>query len=93
MAYFPEIIVVLFTYLLLVVSGVVHAAGTGGMSDEQMRNMMENMEKMQKCFENIDQSAMENLEKEGQRVGAEIESLCKAGKRDEAQVSTSTQGL
>lgn len=72
--------------VLLMLSGVaVRAAGPGGMSEEQMQSMMQNAQKMQDCFENIDRSAIDRLKQEGNRAEAEIRALCKAGKRDQAQ--------
>ncbi len=71
---------------------VTYAGETGGMSDEQMQKMMQNARKMQECFEKIDRSAFEKLEKEGEEVGAEIDALCKAGKRNEAQARAVAYG-
>jgi len=72
-------------FILLLPVGVVCAADTGGMSQEQMQKMMNNAQKMQECFKDIDQSALARLEEDGRKVGEEIESLCQAGKRDQAQ--------
>jgi hypothetical protein len=54
------------------------------MNEEQMQRMMQQAEAAQKCFANIDQSAMQDLQDSGQQMEAEIKALCAAGKRDEA---------
>src|SRR5690606_34399501 len=40
---------------------------------------------MQDCLAKVDQSVMDRLRVEGEAVGVEIKSLCKAGQRDAAQ--------
>lgn len=88
----PKITAVLLSYLLLVIPVAAYAAGTDGMSEEQMQEMMQNARKMQECFEDIDRSAFDKLEQEGKRAQAEIEALCEAGKRDEAQAKAMAYG-
>ena len=55
------------------------------MSQEQMQQMMQNAGKMQKCFANIDRSAMQAMAEKGKKIEAEVKALCKAGKRDKAR--------
>ena len=55
------------------------------MSDEQMQQMMENSGKMQDCMAHMDQKAMDAYAAKGEKMHAEIQKLCAAGKRDEAQ--------
>lgn len=81
----PRFTIVIFTCLLLQ-AGMAHGASSDGLSREQKQQMLEDAQKMQKCFENIDQDALEKLAGEGRRAEMEIRSLCKAGKRNEAQV-------
>lgn len=88
----PKINTVLLSFFLMLPATVTYAAGTGGMSEEQMQKMMRNAHKMQECFENIDRSAFEKLEKEGKRIEAEIEALCESGKRDEARARAVAYG-
>lgn len=92
MTSYSKITAILLSYLLLLPAAITHAAGTDGMSEEQMQKMMQNARKMQECFENIDRSAFEKLEKEGKRVEAEVEALCESGKRDEAQARAVAYG-
>ncbi len=56
---------------------------------EMQRNMQQmDMGKMQEamaCMKKIDQSVLEGLKKEGEKIKAEVGALCKSGKRNEAQ--------
>jgi predicted transcriptional regulator len=56
-----------------------------GMSDADMQNMMQQMQKAQACMEKIDQTELETLEKKANQFEADMKSLCASGKRDEAQ--------
>lgn len=56
-----------------------------GMSEADMQNMMQQMQKAQACMEKIDQAELEALEKKANQFEAEMKSLCASGKRDEAQ--------
>jgi ABC-type phosphate transport system auxiliary subunit len=67
-------------------------AGNAGMTEEQMQQMMQNAEKMQECFAQMDQSAMQSLNAKGEKMRAEVEALCAAGKRDEAQSAAMNYG-
>lgn len=60
-------------------------AGNPAVSDEQMQQMMKNAQKMQECIAKIDQSAMQKLTEKSQKMQGELQALCAAGKRDEAQ--------
>lgn len=83
-------------YLLILFPVIVFAQEQPGMPpnmpmnmEEMQRNMQQmDMGKMQEamaCMKNIDQSALEGLKKEGERMKAEVGALCKNGKRNEAQ--------
>ena len=56
-----------------------------GMSEADMQNMMQQMQKAQACMEKIDQSELESLEQKAKQYEAEMRSLCASGKRDQAQ--------
>ena len=57
----------------------------GGMSQGDMQNMMQHMQEMQSCMQDIDQSRFEAFEQGANKVEAEVQSLCESGRRDEAQ--------
>ncbi|MEJ2762308.1 MAG: hypothetical protein P8126_12530 [Gammaproteobacteria bacterium] len=88
----PKLIPALLLQFLLFQGGPVYAAsppaaGPGGMSEEQMQQMMENARKLEQCFKNIDRTALDKLEEEGRKVEAEVNDLCKAGRKGEAQAA------
>ena len=64
-----------------------------GMSQADMQRMMQGMQAMQQCMAKVDTAKMERLGQEGEKVQAEVESLCKAGKRDAAQARAMEFGM
>ena len=72
----------LFFALML---GIPALAQAQNMSEQDMQKMMASMQEMQACMQAIDQQALKQLEKDSEAIDAEIDQLCQAGKRDEAQ--------
>jgi hypothetical protein len=62
----------------------VFAEDMGGMSEEQMQQMMQQAQSMQTCMQNVDQSEMQAFEQRAQKMSAEAQALCASGKRDAA---------
>ena len=79
-------------FLIALVPLVVSAQDFSGMDSQQMQAMMQNAQKMQTCMQNIDQSAMADLQKKGQKMAAEVKALCAAGKRSEATAKAMAYG-
>jgi hypothetical protein len=75
----------LFIFQLLLMPVVCLAQNYQGMSDADMQKMMQQMEKMQNCMEDIDTDRLEALEQKSRQMETEVKSLCAKGKRDEAQ--------
>jgi len=71
--------------MILLLPGVAFGQNFQGMSESDMQNMMQQMQQFQTCIEQIDQSAMEEIDRRSVKMDAEIKSLCARGKRDEAQ--------
>jgi hypothetical protein len=71
--------------LLLLMPMVAGAQNYQGMNEADMQKMMEQMQKMQSCMENVDQEQLKALEQRSYQYEAELKSLCASGKRDEAQ--------
>jgi predicted lipoprotein len=75
-----------FIATLSLLAASVHAQQPpAGMNQADMQRMMQGMQAMQQCMAKIDMEKMERLGQEGEKVQAEVESLCKAGKRGAAQ--------
>lgn len=56
-----------------------------GMSQEQVQQMMQQVQKMQACFSRVDQQALMDVGEKAKQMEAQLKSLCRAGKRDQAQ--------
>jgi hypothetical protein len=56
-----------------------------GMSEGNTHNMMLQMQKMQTCMQDVDQSRLQEFEQRASKMEAEVKSLCASGKRDAAQ--------
>ncbi len=63
--------------------------GTAQASEE----MMQQLAKMQRCLESVDQAEIEALKQHSQKLQQEIASLCKAGKQQQAQKKAMSFGL
>lgn len=77
----------LFVIMTLVFSGLASAQETGMTPEMQqmMQNMQKRMGQMQQCMGQIDQKAMRAMEVRARQMEEDVQQLCKAGKRDEAQ--------
>lgn len=69
-------------FMLLPLS--VFAENMGGMSEEQMQQMMQQAQGMQTCMQNVDQAEMQAFEQRAKQMSADTQALCANGKRDEA---------
>jgi hypothetical protein len=78
--------------LLLIIPIVSVAQNYQGMSEEDMQNMMQQMQGMQTCMQNVDQERLKELEQRSRQMEATVKSLCASGKRDEAQNTAITMG-
>ena len=54
------------------------------MNEADMEKMMQKMQEMETCMQNIDQSKLASIEQRARKMEAEIKSLCENGKRDMA---------
>lgn len=59
-------------------------AFTQAPSEADMQRMMQRADAMQRCFSQVDQSALEKLANDAKAIEKELKALCKEGKRDEA---------
>ena len=71
--------------LLLLMPMVTVAQNYQGMNEGEMQKMMQQMQKMQSCMQNVDQAKLKVFEQRSYQMEAEIKSLCASGQRDEAQ--------
>jgi len=78
--------------LLLLMPIVALAQSHQGMNEKDMQKMMQQMQKMKSCMQNIDQTKLKALEQRSSRSEAEVKSLCASGKREEAQAKAISFG-
>jgi hypothetical protein len=76
----------------LIILPCLNVQAGGGMSEEQMQQMMEQAQKIQECMAKIDQSAMDAFAAKAEKMHKDMEALCAAGKRDQAQSIAITYG-
>ena len=55
--------------------------------------MMQQMQAAQECMQNVDQEKLAEVQKRSEQMGKELEALCAAGKRDEAQARAISFGM
>ncbi len=71
--------------LLCLMFPVVAVAQDKGMDTGNMQQMMQLMQKMQQCMQKIDQSKLEALGEQSEKISNELDALCKKGERKKAQ--------
>ncbi len=71
--------------LIMLIPIVAAAQNYQGMNEGDMQKMMEQMQKMESCMQNVDQEELKVIEKRSYQVEDEVKALCAVGKRDEAQ--------
>lgn len=71
--------------LFLLIPTTAFAQSYRGMSEADMQKMMQQMEKMQSCVEQIDKNKLKALEQRSRKIEQEVKALCTDGKRDQAQ--------
>lgn len=80
----------LFAIPVLLASAGVIAQSPPSQAD--IERMLQGAQAMQKCMANIDEAAIERLAARGEKMQAELDSLCAAGKRAEAQAKAMEYG-
>ena len=78
--------------LLLLMPMVTFAQDYQNMSEKEMQKMMQQMQKMGSCMQNVDQSKLKILEQRSNQFEAEAKLLCDNGKREEAQAKAISFG-
>ncbi len=76
---------ILATILFLSIPMVAFAQNYQGVNEGGMQRMMQQMQNMQSCMQNVDQEQLKMLEQRAYQTEADVKSLCASGKRDKAQ--------
>ena len=72
----------LVTVCLLLLAARAHAQLLG---EDQLRALLDQAQGIEACMTRLDPRAMAAMRARGERISAEIQALCRAGRRDEAQ--------
>jgi len=72
-------------FVTLSIATAASAQNMSGMDGMNMQQMMVQMNKMQQCLMQVDESTLRDYERRIYKLDPELKTLCKAGKRDEAQ--------
>ncbi len=78
--------------LLLAFPMAISAQDYSNMNEADLEKMMQQMEKMQSCMGRIDETKIKSLEQRTKKMEAEVQSLCAAGDRDQAQEKAMAYG-
>ncbi|WP_321323964.1 hypothetical protein [Thiomicrorhabdus sp.] len=62
-----------------------YAENMSGLDTPNMRDMIAQMNKMQECLMQVDENELLNYQSESNQLENELNTLCKQGKREEAQ--------
>jgi hypothetical protein len=76
----------------LLMAAPLYAQDFSNMDQAQIEGFMKQAQAMQVCMADIDQQELDALRVEGEKMSSDIQALCKAGKRDEAQAKAVTYG-
>ncbi len=79
--------------LLLLIPMIAAAQNYQGMNEEDMQKVMQQMQKMQACMQNVDQDKLKALEQRSKQFETKVKSLCANEKRDEAQKKAISFGM
>ncbi len=71
--------------ILCLLFPVIASAQNQGFNMGNMQQMMQLMQKMQQCMAKIDQTELETLQQQSQKISVELDALCKKGERNKAQ--------
>ena len=74
-----------FLLPLTLLPTLVFAQPAGGMSQEQMRFLMQGAAQLQACIANVDQAKLQEMTQRAEGVQAELKQMCANGERDQAQ--------
>lgn len=71
--------------LLLLMNSAAFAQSYPDRDEEVMQKMMQQVQKMEKCMQSIEQEKLKLLEQRSEQFETEMKSLCASGKRNKAQ--------
>jgi len=76
----------------LMLAAPVYAQDLSNIDQAQLEGIMKQAQAVQVCLAQLDQTALQALQAEAEKLAAEVDALCKAGNRDEAQAKAISYG-
>lgn len=78
--------------LSLLLPAIASAQEIPSMNQADIENMMQNLQGMETCMQSIDKNRLDELKSGAERVESEVDALCRAGKRSQAQTRAISYG-
>lgn len=78
--------------LSLLLPAIAIAQEMPSMNQADIENMMNNLQGMETCMQSIDKNKLDELKRGAERVESEVDALCRAGKRSQAQAMAVSYG-
>ncbi|PCJ16299.1 MAG: hypothetical protein COB04_11105 [Gammaproteobacteria bacterium] len=71
--------------LCLIIFNPAFAQNPFGISQDSILKLNQSMQQLQSCLQGIDQSTIQNIQRQAQQIKSEVDALCQSGRRNEAQ--------
>lgn len=78
--------------LSLLLPAIALAQEMPSMNQADIENMMNNLQGVETCMQNIDENKLDELKRGAERVESEVDALCRAGERAQAQAMAVSYG-
>lgn len=78
--------------LSLLLPAIAFAQEVPTMNQTDIENMMNNLQGMETCMQSIDKNKLDELKSGAERVESEVDAMCRAGKRSQAQARAVSYG-
>lgn len=78
--------------LSLLLPAIAFAQEMPSMNQADIENMMNNLQGVETCMQNIDEKKLDELKSGAERVKSEVDASCRAGKRSQAQAMAVSYG-
>lgn len=78
--------------LSLLLPAIAFAQEMPSLNQADIENMMNNLQGMETCMQSIDKNKLDELKRGAERVESEVDALCRAGKRSQAQAMAVSYG-
>ncbi|MDT8451525.1 MAG: hypothetical protein RQ936_02125 [Gammaproteobacteria bacterium] len=78
--------------LSLLLPAIAFAQEMPSLNQADVENMMKNLKGMESCMQNIDEKKLDELKRGAEQVESEVDDLCRAGKRSQAQTKAISYG-